>query len=125
MNKIFIVTLIASLINFVPVSAEVITLQPENLTATDLNFCGYGIFAKRQIEIRERLNKNPNDAKAWHELGKIYYALEEYSDALAAFEKAVALEPDNAEFKRDRDNALKKVKNGAGKKSVPNFDGLG
>ena len=39
--------------------------------------------------------KNPDDAEtrqnlaaAWHELGKLHYAAKNYTDALAAFEKA-------------------------------------
>ena len=56
----------------------------------------------------------------WHELGKVCYEEGSYTDALAAFEKAVALEPDNEQFKRDRDAARGMIKN-----PTPKFNGIG
>ena len=121
MKKIFIAALVGVLTIFSSVAcAEVVASN------SDITFCGYGSFAQRKIILRSHLESHPDDAKAWHELGQVYYALEEYSDALAAFNKAVQLEPNNKEFKRDRDLALAKVRSGAGQKNQkPKIDGLG
>ena len=123
MKKIFTAMLVVTLMNFAPVpaaSAEVVALEISNF-----NFCGYGLFAKER-EFIKQVEKNPKDAKVWHKLGHFYYSLERYQKALDAFEKAVALEPNNTEFKRDRDAALEKVKSGAeAKNNIPKFNGLG
>ena len=90
------------------------------------------------------LKKNPDDATAreklkllrrelaatWHELGALYFSQYEYAEAFEAFNHAVELEPDNSEYKKDRDVALAKVKSGAKKDlpaedSTPKFNGLG
>ncbi len=46
----------------------------------------------------ELLKLNPRDAVAYFERGEVYMMLARYKEALADFEKAVELDPDNAEF---------------------------
>ena len=142
MRKIFYVAFVAALMNFSMTPnafAEVVSLESSLVKNSDVTFCSYASFAQRKEILRAKINqkelmleRNPNDAKlrhelaeAWHELGRLYYAGEEYTEALNAFNKAVELEPNNAEFKRDRDAALAKVKSGAKKEPVPKFNGLG
>ncbi len=49
-------------------------------------------------KIEERLTKNPNDARGWIILGKIWLAEKKFSLANTAFKKAQQLEPDNQEI---------------------------
>jgi tetratricopeptide (TPR) repeat protein len=44
---------------------------------------------------------NPRDADAWANLGNALSALERHSDALAAYERAVALDPNNGLSQRN------------------------
>ena len=140
MKKIFVAATVGLLFSLTPaVNAEV---SPSNvIQKPDVNFCGYAIFAQRKqlldkiLQLQKQLKENPDDAKtrqklaaAWHELGTLNYALQKYKDALAAFEKAVELAPDNEQFRRDRDDARDKVNSGAeddAKRATPKFDGLG
>ena len=141
MRKNFIVILVAVLMNFLIVpttNAEVSALESSTVKNSDITFCGYGLFAQRKELIRAKIQKNqivlennPNDTKArhelassWHELGRIYYAEEDYGEALTAFNKALDIEPNNAEFKRDRDAALEKLAEKK-KDTTPKFNGLG
>lgn len=141
MKKIFVAATIGLLFSLTPVAnAEI---APSNVVQKpDVNFCAYAIFAQKKLLIRniinqleQQLKENPDDAKtrqklaaAWHELGKLNYAAKNYTDALAAFEKAVELAPDNEQFRRDRDDARDKVNSGAeddAKRATPKFNGLG
>ena len=133
MRKFFVAATVGLLFSLTPVAnAEV---APSNVVQKpEVNFCGYAIFDQRKqlldkiLQLQKQLKENPDDAQAWHELGKLYFALQKYKDALAAFEKAVELAPDNEQFRRDRDDARDKVNSDAEddtKRSTPKFDGLG
>ena len=134
MKKIFVAATIGLLFSLTPAAnAEV---APSNvIQKPDVNFCAYAIFAQKKLLIRniinqleQQLKENPDDAQAWHELGKLYFALQKYKDALAAFEKAVELAPDNEQFRRDCDDARDKVNSDAeddAKRATPKFNGLG
>ncbi len=45
-----------------------------------------------------RLNANPDDVEGWRMLGWSYFNLEQYSNAADAYERAVALAPNNSDF---------------------------
>ena len=51
--------------------------------------------------LEQRLREQPNDAAGWARLGRSYTVLERLSDAQAAYAKAHALAPDNAEVLSD------------------------
>ena len=47
-------------------------------------------------KLEKRLQENPNDADGWARLGRAYAVMERTDDALAAYDRAYALAPDNA-----------------------------
>jgi len=47
--------------------------------------------------LAERLKSNPDDARGWMMLGRSYVAMNQYDNALSAYEKAYALAPENAD----------------------------
>ena|SRR5688572_28617020 len=50
------------------------------------------------LKIRERLAKNPEDAKGWLLLGKLYLTEENLKNAHKAFKKAHVLQPEDKEI---------------------------
>jgi cytochrome c-type biogenesis protein CcmH len=52
------------------------------------------------------MQQNPNDAEGWKMLGRAYRAMERYAEANAAFKKAVALSPQNADLLADYAESL-------------------
>ena len=46
-------------------------------------------------ELQEFLNKNPQNAQAWTELGNTFFDLDRFKDAVSAYENALAIEPNN------------------------------
>lgn len=67
---------------------------------------GQGLKRQEDFELLEKieankvhLKTNPKDSEALVETGKIYFQLMQVSEAIECFEKAHALEPDNAEIK--------------------------
>ena len=70
MKKIFVAATVGLLFSLTPaVNAEV---APSNV-----------------VQKPDDAKTRQNLAAAWHELGKLHYAAKNYTDALAAFEKAV------------------------------------
>jgi cytochrome c-type biogenesis protein CcmH len=59
-----------------------------------------------------RLEKAPDDAKGWRTLGWSYYNTARYSEAEAAYEKAVALNPNSHELKLEYEEAKAKAAEG-------------
>ncbi len=59
-------------------------------------------------QIKKKLALNPDDAKGWFILGRLYLANENYDDAIAALSKAEKLQPDNPEIKHFYDLAVEK-----------------
>ncbi len=57
-------------------------------------------------KLAERMETNPNDTEGWLMLGRSYGALGRYGDAVAALEKAVALQPDNPDLLVDYADVL-------------------
>lgn len=57
-------------------------------------------------KLAARLEKEPDNAEGWMVLARTYYAMNRHADAARAFERAVALNPDNAELLADYADAL-------------------
>ena len=56
-------------------------------------------FADKALQLlNSQVQKNPNDAQAYNLLGRVYFQLEQWEDAIRAEEKAVALTPQNSEY---------------------------
>jgi tetratricopeptide (TPR) repeat protein len=55
-------------------------------------------YKRAQPLLAERLKANPNDAQSWYEMSKVSAAFQRWDDAIQQAEKAVALNPKNAEF---------------------------
>lgn len=51
----------------------------------------------------ELFSSNRDKASAWHRLGNTYQQLQDYDNAIAAYQRAVELDPDNDTFKKDLD----------------------
>ena len=56
---------------------------------------------------KRRLAKNPNDSAAWHDLGDALFRLERCATAVAAYDKALAVAPENAMLLKKRAAAIK------------------
>jgi len=56
--------------------------------------------------LAERLQKEPENANGWATLARTYYSMGRFADASAAFEKLVALVPDDASLLADYADAL-------------------
>jgi cytochrome c-type biogenesis protein CcmH len=56
--------------------------------------------------LAERLKKEPDNANGWATLARTYYSMGRFADASAAFEKLVALVPDDASLLVDYADAL-------------------
>jgi cytochrome c-type biogenesis protein CcmH/NrfG len=49
-------------------------------------------------DLREHLRAQPNDAQAYHLLCRAHYSLQQWDKAIAAAQKAVALDPENSDY---------------------------
>lgn len=56
--------------------------------------------------LRQRLEQNPDDATGWTLLARSYMVMERYAEAVPIFEKAVALNPNDASLLADYADAL-------------------
>ena len=56
--------------------------------------------------LAQKLKSNPDDAEGWMMLGRSYVQLRRYSDARAAYSRAVELLPDNAQLLADYADVL-------------------
>lgn len=48
--------------------------------------------------LNSQVQANPNDARAYNLMCRVYFQLEDWDDAIGAAEKSVALAPDNSEY---------------------------
>jgi cytochrome c-type biogenesis protein CcmH len=60
----------------------------------------------------ERLNRNPSDAEGWRMLGWSYFNTERFAQSAAAYAKAIALNPQRADFRSARGEALVRAADG-------------
>ncbi len=57
-------------------------------------------------QLSARLEKDPSDVQGWAMLGRSYYALSRYGDAVAAFSKAVSIVDNDAQLLTDYADAM-------------------
>jgi len=57
-------------------------------------------------QLSTRLEKDPSDVQGWAMLGRSYYALSRYGDAVAAFSKAVSIVDNDAQLLTDYADAM-------------------
>jgi cytochrome c-type biogenesis protein CcmH len=84
----------------VPASASSQTVPPGNSSGTEpLSSKGnQEAFIHSMVDrLAARMEKNPGDLEGWLKLGRSYKVLEEYDKSAHAYEKALALAPDNPE----------------------------
>ena len=68
-------------------------------------------------KLAARLQKEPDNADGWVMLARTYYALNRHADAARAFDRAVAIIPDNADLLADYADALGATEGGLKGKS--------
>jgi cytochrome c-type biogenesis protein CcmH len=90
---------------FVPAVANApVTAAEHDITPAEIEAMAAQLTAKLQQE--------PNNAEGWVMLARTYYALKRFPDAAHAFERAVALVPDNAALLSDYADALGSAQGG-------------
>lgn len=63
-------------------------------------------YAKFALVIRKRLRETPNDVQGWRLLGQVQMAIGRMEESIAAFEKALEIEPRNLELREKYAQAL-------------------
>ena len=99
---------------FIPATAILLYLYLGNLQgigaprhpAADLSSITADQFQDMTAKLAARMQQNPNDAEGWKMLGRAYRAMERYAEANAAFKKAIALSPQNADLLADYAESL-------------------
>jgi len=59
-----------------------------------------------------RLQRNPKDAEGWRMLGWSYFSTDHFTEAGAAYARAIELNPDSADYRNARTDALIRAANG-------------
>ena len=59
-----------------------------------------------------RLQRNPKDAEGWRILGWSYFSTDHFTEAAAAYARAIELNPDSADYRNARTDALIRAANG-------------
>lgn len=98
----------------VPLSAIVLYLHLGNLTglvaqrhaAADLSSITADEFKDMTAKLAARLQQSPGDAEGWVMLGRAYRAMNDFPEANAAFGKALALRPRDADLMADYAESL-------------------
>jgi cytochrome c-type biogenesis protein CcmH len=60
----------------------------------------------------ERLNRSPSDPEGWRMLGWSYFNTDRFAQSAAAYAKAIELDPENADFRSSRGEALVRAADG-------------
>ena len=63
-------------------------------------FLAEGQVARALREFQFVLDKNPRSAPAYHGTGEVYMKMKNYDEAVAAFERALEMDPSNARYRR-------------------------
>jgi len=77
-------------------------LDPSNTQAQmqiAVVFARNGLFKKAAVELKDIRSKHPNNVAALNNLGNIHFMQQEYTQALTMYEKALEIEPNNADIK--------------------------
>jgi cytochrome c-type biogenesis protein CcmH len=59
-----------------------------------------------------RLQRNPKDTEGWRVLGWSYFSTDHFTEAAAAYARAIELNPDSADYRNARTDALIRAANG-------------
>jgi cytochrome c-type biogenesis protein CcmH len=73
---------------------------------------GLGTVDEMIARLVERLNRNPGEPDGWRMLGWSYFNTDRFAQSAAAYAKAVELDPENADFRSSRGEALVRAANG-------------
>lgn len=69
------------------------TIIPENNQPID--------YGQKEIELKNELSQNPENVAAWIQLGHVYFETNQYTNAIAAYQKSLTIESDNANVLTD------------------------
>lgn len=78
------------------------------------------VFSDQIAALESKTSRNPGDIEGWIQLGNLYFDSDLPEKSIAAYEKALALNPDNADVLTDQGVMFRKV--GKFDKAVQNFD---
>ena len=87
----------------VPASASAQSMQPGKPSGTEPSPSdgNQEAFIRSMVDrLAARMEKNPGDLEGWLKLGRSYKVLGEYDKATRAYEKALALAPDDPEIRK-------------------------
>ncbi|MCF6324953.1 MAG: c-type cytochrome biogenesis protein CcmI [Gammaproteobacteria bacterium] len=87
----------------VPVAQEISIPQPTGEMTQEEMTDQVGMMVS---QLSARLEKDPSDVQGWAMLGRSYYALSRYGDAVAAFSKAVSIVDNDAQLLTDYADAM-------------------
>jgi cytochrome c-type biogenesis protein CcmH len=87
-------------------------MQGEEGQSQSQSQAGLGTVDEMIARLVERLNRNPNDQEGWRMLGWSYFNTERFAQSAAAYAKAIALDPQNADFRSSRGEALVRAADG-------------
>jgi cytochrome c-type biogenesis protein CcmH/NrfG len=69
--------------------------------------------------IKKMLEMDPGNLNAWVQLGNVYFGMEQYQDALRAYDKALEINPNNIDVITDAGVSLRRL--GKGKEAARRF----
>ena len=82
------------------------------------------VYKKARAEALRAIDANSSDSAAWYALGNALHGLERYEEAIACFDKGLALVPDNSNIWRNRSNAIAAIKKKNGSCGIPEMPPL-
>ncbi len=58
-------------------------------------------YNQKEIELKNELSQNPENASAWVQLGHVYFDTDQYENAIEAYKKSLSIQPGNANVLTD------------------------
>jgi len=89
----FVIGLIAGVCLTIYKTPQVPSVASSSTTGID--------YSQRAKELVNEVSNNPQNTKAWIQLGHIYFDTDKYDQAINAYEKALELNPNNADVLTD------------------------